>query len=78
MCLKESGLHVRNTITILGSIVNITGAQEGPIQPFNEHENLHFHNEQDVRMSSENYAEKGYGLNGNFANNLVLILCFTS
>ena len=35
---QKIGLLAQNMITILGSIVTIF---EGPIGPFNEHENLH-------------------------------------
>ena len=38
MCFKKIGLLAQIMITILGSIVTIF---EGPIGPFNEHENLH-------------------------------------
>ena len=47
-------------ITILGSIVDITGRTGMTI---NEHKNLHFDNEWDTHVSSETYEESGYGLN---------------
>ena len=42
--------------TILGSIVNKIG------QELYEPKNLHFENEEDVCMSSEDYEESGYSL----------------
>ena len=41
---------------ITNLIVNITGRI---LWPFNEHKNLHFDNESDIRMSSENYEKSG-------------------
>ena len=35
----------------------------GPTWPFHEHKNLHFDNEWDIHMSSENHEESNYGLN---------------
>lgn len=32
------------------------------MRPFHEHANLHVENEEDVHTSSENYEERGYGL----------------
>ena len=34
----------------------------GPKWPLNEHENLHFDNEQDMYISSKNFKESGYDL----------------
>ena len=55
-------LHARNTIAILGSIVNIIG---GLVRPFNEHKNLHFDNKWNLHMSSKYLKKIGYGLNLN-------------
>jgi len=35
----------------------------GHVQPFNEHENIHFDNRKDIHTSSENHKESGYNLN---------------
>lgn len=35
----------------------------GDIWPFNKHEIHHFHNEEDMHISSETYVESGYDLN---------------
>ena len=37
-------------------------ALEGPTWPLNEHANLHFDNECDIHMSSQNYEDSGHGL----------------
>ena len=42
MCLDDIALRAQNMVSILGAIVNII---EGPIRPFNEHENVQFDNE---------------------------------
>ena len=58
---KRDRTVARNIIIILGSIVNtIVG---GTIWPFNENENLHFLNKEDIHMSSWVYEESGYSLN---------------
>ena len=49
MRLKEIGQHARNTLTIMGPIVNMIGG--GPIWPLNEHKNPHYGN--DIRYSYE-------------------------
>ena len=43
MRLKEIGQHARNTLTIMGPIVNMIGG--GPIWPLNEHKNPHYGND---------------------------------
>jgi len=55
--LKENGLHAQNMLTILGSIVNMIGVT---YMTLNEHENLHFDDEEDIYMSSKNYEANGY------------------
>ena len=71
--MNSNALHivtyVQNTITTLGYDDQHNGGGGGPV---NEHENLHFDNEQDVRMSIENHVESGHGLKFKFANHLVL------
>ena len=56
MCLKEID---QSFITILDSIVNVTGA---PIGSSKKKENLYFGNEQDIHMNSKNYEKNGYSL----------------
>jgi hypothetical protein len=34
----------------------------GHVQPFNEHENIHFDNRKDIHTSSKNHKESGYNL----------------
>ena len=48
-------------MTILGSVFN--NNCRTPIWLVNEHENLHFDNEQGIHMNSKTYEESGYGLN---------------
>ena len=36
---------------------------EGPIWPFNEHDNLYLDDDWDIHVSSKIYEESGYGLN---------------
>ena len=67
ICLKETRLHVQNTMTILGLIVNMIWARRGgggggAIWLFNEYENLHFDNERDIHTSPGNDEKSGYGL----------------
>lgn len=57
MYSEEVGLCVQNIGSILGSIVNI---QWGPVSPFNDIENLHFENEQDIHMSCKNHDATSY------------------
>jgi hypothetical protein len=69
MCSKEiARLRAPNMLTTLDSIVNIS---EGPKCPFNWHKNLHFDNQEDIYMSSENYQETSY----NLELHLLAILC---
>ena len=50
MRFKEIGLRAQIFSTVLGSMVNVTVRQgEESILPFNEHENLHFDNEKDIK-----------------------------
>ena len=65
-------------IIILCSIVNVIWGWGDAIQPFNEHKNLHFDNELNIHMSSQNHEESGYGLFCGFAKPLVLIAHFIS
>ena len=46
---KEIGLRAQHMITILGSLINIWW---GSKSPFNEHDNLHDDNEQNIHVSS--------------------------
>ena len=50
-------------IIILGSIVNVIwGWGLDAIRSFIEHKNLHFDNELNIHVSSQNHEESGYGL----------------
>ena len=57
-------LHIRdwtNYASHLSSVVvNMIG---GPIWPLDDHNNLHFDNEQDIHMSSKNDEATDYGHN---------------
>ena len=64
--IQKIGLHAQHMIPILGSIVIIVGGGgEVAIRALNEHENLHFDNEQDIHMRSTNYEKSNYDLNLN-------------
>ena len=53
--LQEIGPHDQNMVVILIVIVNMNwGKGRRATQPFTEHENLHFDNEQDVHTSFKN------------------------
>ena len=52
MCLKGIELRAQNLLTILNSQHN--GGGGTPIWAFNEHENLHFHNEEDIHWAPKN------------------------
>ena len=57
MCLKE--------ITLRSKVVNRSRLNSqhnwGAIWSFNEKENLHIDNDEDIHMTSENSEESGYG-----------------
>ena len=54
---------LNNTITILGLVFNkILRVCVWGGYMTNEHENLHFGNEHNIHMSSNNYEESGYDL----------------
>ena len=59
MCWKEIELRAQHLLTILDIIVNII---RWNYATFINTENLHFDNEQEIHMSSENYEESGYRL----------------
>ena len=58
-CSKKTS---QNMITILGSRVNKIGGGGGLYEQrlFNEHENLHFDNEEGILNSSKHYEESGH------------------
>jgi hypothetical protein len=60
MCLKEIRLRAQNLLIFLGSVVNMI---EGSCMTITDHESLHFDNELDIHMSSENYEANDYGHN---------------
>ena len=53
MCSKEIGLSTQKLLTILSSLVNINWG--GLIGSLNEHKNLHFDIEKDIRTTFKNY-----------------------
>ena len=54
--------NLRNTLTILGSVVNrIEG--DRPVWQLNEHENFTLILNKDIHISSKTDEESGYGLN---------------
>lgn len=57
MCIKDMRLSTQNMITRLNSQQN----WGGPIQPSNEHENLHYDSEYDIHIVSEIHKESGHG-----------------
>jgi hypothetical protein len=73
---REIGLHAQTMLTILGSIVNINWDRS--IWSLNEHKNLHFDNEKDIHMSSENLRGKWLWAWFGYANQFALIACFIS
>ena len=75
MYLEEVELCIQNIGTILGSIVNI---QWGPVWSFNDTENLHFDNEQDIHMSYKNYDTTSYWAWFGIGNHLASIANFTT
>lgn len=74
------GICVHDTLTILSSIVLITGVGWGEaIWLFYKHENdIHFDNEQNIDRSFVNYEESGYNVNLDLLSILVLIVSFIS
>jgi hypothetical protein len=58
MCSKEIGLHAQNALTILDSTVTMIRETYMTIC---EHKNRHFHNEEEIHMSSKNYEADGFG-----------------
>ena len=76
VCSREIGQHAQTMPTILGSIVNINWDRS--IWSLNEHNNLHFDNEKDIHVSSENLRGKWLRAWFGFANQFALIACFIS
>ena len=58
MYLEEMEVHAENMVTVMGSIVTVWG----PMQPFNEHKNLHFDTEHDIHIIFENHEESDNNL----------------
>lgn len=56
ICLNEIGLHARNMLAILGSIVNCEELHD----QVNEHKNLSFIINRYIHMSSRIYGANGY------------------
>ena len=61
MSSKGIGLRAQNMLTLLGAVVNMYFGGGG-IWSLNKHTNLHFDNEQEIHMSSQNYEKSGYDL----------------
>ena len=58
-CLEAIGLHAQNLLTILGSTLNVIGGGGGGIWSFDEFQKLHFDNEQNIHISSQNCEANG-------------------
>ena len=77
-CWKEIGYTLLNIVTILGTIANIIWNGGRAKWSFDNLEDLHFDNAQDVHARSKNREKRGLQAQLRCANHLVLFECFIS